>query len=425
LKKYQVGLGLIISVFLAVAMLPIRLTEGQGKDPVNLIGSEIVICCLWLSCWLGTHVIQHKTQVRNWQKIVLSILLCIVLSIVFYHASNPFFEDYPLAPIRKNSFWVGIVRLSIRGAFISFILVPFIFYIDHERRVQKEKLEIEKRHARDLQQRNHLLEQTVAERTVDLEKMLSDLNISQKELDNQIYLQSRLLASITHDIQGPFNYVLLVSKNINRLINERKFEQLPEYTQGLEASLESMLGFMSSLLEFTKTQIKNEAVHLTWVSLPEMIIEKAVLFEGIIKSKNNMFHHDINEDIEVHTNRNLFAIVLHNLLDNATKYTGNGSIHAYMDRVDHEEFLVIENSADSIPRNMIDWINNQYSVNQSNAAPDQTVGIGLILVHQIAALLNIKFFVRTQSGRTMACLGLVTRRASQYNNVPMPFNTKL
>ncbi|WP_353718690.1 hypothetical protein [Dyadobacter sp. 676] len=45
LKKYQVALGLIIATFTTLGILPVRISEGQGKDLFNLIGSEIVI---WL-----------------------------------------------------------------------------------------------------------------------------------------------------------------------------------------------------------------------------------------------------------------------------------------------------------------------------------------------------------------------------------------
>jgi signal transduction histidine kinase len=285
LKKYQIGIGLVASALLTLSIVPIRLSEGQGADITNLAGSEFVIYLLFMTCWMGIQFIQQQTRFRNWQKILFSVVLCIGLSIVFYHVSNPFFEDYPLAPIRKNTFWVGMLRLSIRGILISVLLVPFIFYVDYARKRQNEKIELEKRHARDLERRNQLLEQTVSERTMELKTMLSDLSRYQKELDNQIYLQSRLLASITHDIQGPFNYVLFVSKNINQLINEQKFEQLPEFSQVLENSLESMFVFMTNLLEFSKTQIKNDAVHLSPVNLSALMQEKANLFRGSSKQR--------------------------------------------------------------------------------------------------------------------------------------------
>jgi signal transduction histidine kinase len=407
LKKYQIGIGLVASALLTVSIVPIRLSEGQGADITNLVGSEIVIYLLFMTCWMGIQFIQQQTRLRNWQKIVFSVVLCMGLSIVFYHASNPFFEDYPLAPIRKNTFWIGMLRLSIRGILISVMLVPFIFYVDYARKRQNEKIETEKRHARDLERRNQLLEQTVSERTMELKTMLSDLSRYQKELDNQIYLQSRLLASITHDIQGPFNYVLFVSRNINQLINEQKFEQLPEFSQVLENSLESMFVFLNNLLEFSKTQIKNEAVHLSPVNLSELMQEKASLFQGVIKSKGNQFRWDIDNEIEVNTNSNLFAIVVHNLLDNAAKYTEHGSIYAYTTRIGHETHLVIENTGPGLPEQVVNWLNDTgRSTDQPMLAPSQRVGIGLLLIVQITALLNMKFFIQPEPGKTKASLAL-------------------
>ena len=116
--------------------------------------------------------------------------------------------------------------------------------------------------------------------------------------------------------------------------------------------------------------------------------------------------------MEVQTNGNLFAIVLHNLLDNATKYTDNGTIHVYTAGFDQQQYLIIENSGGNMPTHVIEWLNNQQDpkLNQ-NFPPGQSLGIGLILAREITTLLNIKFFIRTQSGKTMAYLSLSTRLA--------------
>jgi signal transduction histidine kinase len=412
LKKYQPGLGLIIATFVTISLLPIRLSEGQGKNPINLIGSEVVIWLLFLSCWLGAQVIHQKIRLAGWKKIILSVALCIVLSNVFYHLSNPFFEDFPMAPIRNNSFWVGILRLSIRGALVSIMLVPVIAYVHRERRLQNEKLEAEKRHARELEQRNRLLEESVAERTAELQSALTGLDRANQELDNQIYLLSRLLASITHDVQAPFSYALLITKNINRLVNNHRFDELPQFTQGLESSLESMFSFMSNLLAFIKARIKDEPVYLGWTNLPGLINEKVQLFSGIVAVKNNTLKVAINEQMEIRTNENLFAIVVHNLLDNATKYTDNGIIQVYTAELDQQQYLIIENSGGNMPAHVIDWLNSQHDPESNrNFAPNQSLGIGLILAREITALLNARFFIRTEGDKTLAYLSISTRPA--------------
>lgn len=408
-------LGLIVATILTTALLPVRLSEGQGKDPVNLIGSQTVIWCLWFFSWAGSHYIQRETQFRNWQKVALSVLLCMVLSIVLYHSSNPFFEDYPNAPIRNNTFWVGIMRLSIRGMLVSAMLVPFIFYIHYQRTRQNEKLELQQQHAREIERRNELLEQTVSERTADLEKTLHDLHESQRKLDNQIYLQSRLLASITHDVQAPMNYVSFTIKYISACIQNGQFEHVLDYIQAVENAVGSMSLFMGNLLEFSKTQIKDGGVNIKWINLRELLIEKAALYEGIVASKNNHFQWEVSDEIEVKTNSNLFAIVLHNLFDNATKYSENSRISIYTDTLDEQICLCIENHGKEMPQSIVQWLNGfeQSAKQDAQVVPLHEVGVGLLLVRDITALLNMRFFIRAEPGKIKACLILQSRRTLQ------------
>jgi signal transduction histidine kinase len=108
----------------------------------------------------------------------------------------------------------------------------------------------------------------------------------------------------------------------------------------------------------------------------------------------------------------LFAIVVHNLLDNATKYTDNGIIQVYTAELDQQQYLIIENSGGNMPAHVIDWLNSQHDPESNrNFAPNQSLGIGLILAREITALLNARFFIRTEGDKTLAYLSISTRPA--------------
>lgn len=60
MKKYKIILGLIISTLITLGMLPSRLSQGQGDDLQNLIGSELVIWAMRFTSWCTTYFIQIK-----------------------------------------------------------------------------------------------------------------------------------------------------------------------------------------------------------------------------------------------------------------------------------------------------------------------------------------------------------------------------
>lgn len=75
------------------------------------------------------------------------------------------------------------------------------------RRVRKEKIS---------------LERTVIARTDSLETALQDLENAKQEVDHQVAAMSRMLASMTHDVQSPLNYITLVSAEITYRYGPRR-----------------------------------------------------------------------------------------------------------------------------------------------------------------------------------------------------------
>lgn len=404
IKRYNLQLGAVIATVLATSILPVRLSEGQGHNPINLIGSEIVIWVMCATMWTATYHIYYRIGTAKWQKFVIALLVCGALSNLFYFGSNPLFEDYPLKPMRELPFWLAAVRLSIRGFLVGLIMIPLIFLLENERQQQREELDRERNKAKDAERQKQLLEVLVAERTRELERTLSVLSESQDELDHQVYLLSRVVASIAHDVNAPLRHIISGTELIGQFIRNRQVEQAGEYNQQLENALNHMATFMHNLLEFAKGQIHKGSLHMGNVNLAAVISEKARLFEQILNSKNNTLHIRLDDSLSVTSNANLLGVVLHNLLDNAIKNTGMGEIEISTDVLDDELHLLIQNAVSKTPRNG----NLEQDESRTSAYWDIAKagadghGLGLVLVRDISTLLNVRFLIEATAGKVTA-----------------------
>ncbi|MBE9462163.1 sensor histidine kinase [Dyadobacter subterraneus] len=405
MKKYKPVLGVLIATLLTVAVLPVRISEGQGNDPSNLVGSELVIWTMCFTTWCVTYFAQLQSKLQKWQKIALSLLLCAVISNIFYWTFNPFFEDYPTTPMRHYPLAFATLRLSIRGLLVGLVIVPIAFLFENERQSHLAELDAEKRRMKASEEQNRLLETVVSERTRTLENTLFSLRESESKLDNQVYLLSRLVASVTHDVGSPLTYVIIVANKINQLLETGRFNEASQFSKELHKTLISMSAFMNNLLEFTKTQVRSESILLTHIDLPALINEKVLLFEGIISQKNNRLLLDFENDLTTYTNYNLLAVVLHNLLDNAARYTQNGVISIKMKTIDGKYTLFIENSVLTIPETFVEDLDTR-AASQWQKRPDQNEnqGIGLILARNICTLLGINFSIGISEGLVTAQL---------------------
>ncbi len=403
MKKYNLQLGAVMATVVTLSIVPVRLAEGQGANLVSLIGSEIVIWLMCMATWLSSYETYYRFNLVKWQKIAIALLFCAAISNLFFLTSFRMFDDYPLKSIRELPLWIITIRLSLRGLLLGLIMVPIIFLLETERERQAEALKRERERALDAERQKYLLEELVSERTADLEEALSFLSESQEELVHPVYLLTRVVASIAHDVQAPLQFIIAAAKHTGKLIDNKQWEQAAEYNQQVELSLGNTAVLMQNLLEFARGQIHKGALHSDNINLLAMMREKASLFEQILDSAGNTLRIALNENLTVHTNAHLLGVILHNLLDNATKNTQDGEITLSSTVINDRLCLSIQNPVANAAPAGGTQTGRLISPGQSftHLGGDGN-GLGLILVRDIAALLNIDFTIQAVSGEVIA-----------------------
>ncbi len=397
IEKYNLPLGLFISTFVTLSLLPLRIAQGQDNDVTNLIGSEVVIWVMFLTCWVGINRVFKSGLRHNYQKLILSVLVCMIVSILSYTIFNPFFEDFPTAPAWRNGTLNGIFRLSLRGVLIGIILVPILYIFVIKQNLEKERLENEFKHLRFIEEQNRILEDIVQQRTAELQDTLKSLEASRDQLSHQLYVQSRMIASISHDLVSPLKFKLLVIKNVNRLISEQAYEQISESTGILENALENSYKLVTNLLEVAKLQLKAGPVYSQTIRLADLVNEKTQAFKDIAAAKNVTLQTDLNPSVVVNSNSTLIDIVIQNLIDNAVKFSVAGkTVTIKTNTTGRGLYLLISNYCMDLALQETSGKKNDGNASDlQNSFPDSE-GIGLLLVNEISSLLDIEVKSETE-----------------------------
>lgn len=253
-----------------------------------------------------------------------------------------------------------------------------------------------KRKLRTMIIENIKLEETVATRTEKLNQMLIGLEASRKEMKQQIFLLSRLVASVSHDIQSPLRYIGLASQKIPELIEKNELIEASKVGTMISDVSAQMSTMLKQTLDFIKIQMVGSTTRLENVDIHKLVQEKAALFAGKLEMNSNSFENQIPVGQTVVADYQLLSIIAHNLLDNAIKYTTNGRIWTSFQLVDGTTpELVIANSGGNMVEGMV-TIFNARSTDQrlSELIKDGKIkGIGLLIVKEIAAVANISVTV--------------------------------
>gem|GEM_PF-798868 len=249
-------------------------------------------------------------------------------------------------------------------------------------------------------QLNRALESRVSEKTRNLQDTLSVLKESEQELLRQTRLQMHLIASISHDIRSPLRSIEFASGKVRGLLQEGELELVGAIGASVNESSGRVLLLLENMLSYVKSQMSGASVaHDTFV-VKNLVDEIAVIFNTSFKVQENKFVNNIPQTILLKSNRQLLKIILHNLIDNANKYTSGGSVIVTASQKNEVVRLLVTDTGPGLPEAVLNWFNSGddtiYPQSPDNAP--EMHGIGLVIVKELAGMLNARIGATSISG---------------------------
>ena len=244
---------------------------------------------------------------------------------------------------------------------------------------------------------NKVLESRVSEKTQNLQDTLSALEVSEQELIKQIKLQMHLIGSISHDIRSPLKSIQFTSSQIPSLIQKGDYELAEDVGTSVSDSSGRILLLLDNILSYVKSQVSGGPVAFEEIALHKLVDDVAAIFNDGFALRHNVFISNVPESLLVRSNQQLLKIILHNLIDNANKFTSAGSIAVSASQGDGAITLSVSDTGAGLPVPVLNWFNEVSSAypESPDGGPGIT-GIGLVIVRELAELLKLQ--VRANQG---------------------------
>ncbi|WP_159445101.1 sensor histidine kinase [Filimonas lacunae] len=239
--------------------------------------------------------------------------------------------------------------------------------------------------------------QTIEElnnRTLLLNETVKELELSRDELRQQSRLQKKLIAAITHDIKSPLKYLMLTGKNLYR--NSRNQNgNLEESIRAIYASSFQMYHFTNNLLQYAALYLEDNRIVTSVFNLDDLVKEKISIFTEMIASQNNTVVNNIDPNLMVCTNKELLSVIIHNLLDNAIKYTVNGRILFSANHHRGKLQVCVQDSGAGMAPELVNWCNNRLAV-KDFMSENGGQGLGLAMVKELIGLIKGNIMVQSK-----------------------------
>jgi len=247
---------------------------------------------------------------------------------------------------------------------------------------------------------NLILEERVKERTRELEEANTLLQIAKEKAESSDKLKTAFIQNISHEIRTPLNGILgfsdlLVDPVISETDKAQFITLIQESSNRLLNTVEDYMNI--ALIVTGNMKVKEETVNVNAV-----LKESKLIFEKRAHERNIDLNLKVTADtvgVTVETDLSLFKRVLYHLLDNAIKFTLEGTIDiGFVMKKDFVEFF-IKDTGIGVDEGVKDLIFDIFMQEDIAMTRDhEGSGLGLSIVKGLLVLLGGNIHLESVKG---------------------------
>jgi|GEM_PF-6901954 len=191
---------------------------------------------------------------------------------------------------------------------------------------------------------NLLSQKTTLENEIEKRKLTEEELIKAKEIaEHSDRIKSEFLAQVSHEIRSPLSgmlsFISLIKESLN--FDDVPKSELDSYFQSVELSGQRLVRTIDLLLNVSEVQKNAYKPIFEDVDLPEVIHNVVIEYKLLAKNKNIDLLFTPNANISpVHCDRYSLIQIISNLVDNAIKYTKQGSIIISLDEGEEKKPVI-------------------------------------------------------------------------------------
>lgn len=229
------------------------------------------------------------------------------------------------------------------------------------------------------------------------------------EWGHVLYMQQVLIGAIVHDIRTPLRYFMWTARSLqDDLQKGLPVGGLADRAQLLFHSAERMHGMVEDLLQYSRVQLRAATDgRFKAVNVHLAAAAKATLFHHIAHAKGIEIANKVDPALTLDTDPDCLAVILHNILDNAIKFTSGGSVVISGDRKPNGVYIQVADTGRGMSREYMDWCNTEAAgfLGPKPGEDFRPAGLGLMLVRELLGRIKGKLIVsRGEQGGTVMVL---------------------
>jgi signal transduction histidine kinase len=230
----------------------------------------------------------------------------------------------------------------------------------------------------------------------EIGEVSSAFNVMAEQLEKKEKSRKQLLADVAHELRNPLS---IVQGNLEAWLDGVIMPTAEQYASVYDETI-LLNRLITDLRELSLAEAGQLKLHLEKTDIRQLVDSEVEVFQARCVDKGVYLTADVEIDLpQVNIDRDRVRQVLHNLLENALRYTpAKGSITVKVQRKDAERVLVsVADSGSGIaPADLPLVFDHFYKADKSRQRGYGGAGIGLALVKKYIELHGGRVWVESQ-----------------------------
>ena len=240
----------------------------------------------------------------------------------------------------------------------------------------------------DLRSLNEDLERRVAERTAEVARTATELEIRNREVERANRMKTEFLARTSHELRTPLNAIVGYSDLLSEEASGPLSPTYKRFVANIQEGAQHLLHMVNDVLDLSKVEagridLNREEFH------PAGALEEVLsVITPLAKMKNIAIENQLPPATNINADRMRFKQVLYNLLSNAVKFTPeNGRVWIAECSRENTACFCVGDTGIGIPSAELEAIFDEF--HQVGAPPEavkEGTGLGLAITKRLVEL---------------------------------------
>lgn len=234
----------------------------------------------------------------------------------------------------------------------------------------------------------------------EMRNLAESYNAMAEKIEHFDQSRSQFVSNASHELKTPLTTMKILLENLIYQ-PDMPAELREEFMQDMNHEIDRLTSVVTDLLTLTQSDSHQTPLRLTQVDLSALAEDTVHLLRPAAEKRDQTLTADIAPGVIITCDQGKVGQIIHNLIDNALKYTPDGGdIHLTLSAERSHALLTVTDNGVGIPEEDQKHIFERfYRVDKARSRATGGTGLGLSIVHEMVTMHGGEIIVESQPGQ--------------------------